>query len=437
MKFTLLSILISYLGNSGDDGHHWMRTSRMLWSLLVKKQEYKMRNQDGARPSHILGGLCRGCNTIQDVENALSKFMWAKEAQKKIEKLQAEGKSIPTSFSEDENVGMLRISRLGVDLKIQKLMGSTPMDLARSNLAKSGQISRNALCPCGSKKRYKRCFTAATLEFSQPDNEDRKAKALAAATTELERLFNKQDFGRMKVIGQFNLGFIIGRLDQDLFIIDQVGLNGWQQASGALGSAVGALLDPRPFFKRVLERRKKSPKGQGQAQIKHSSSCGEVWTEYDEMSKESIREVAGKKAYTAKSFLDLLRFVAPKMMHYAEGHFSHGIAEDLDDPKYSHYKYWSNSGLILWRQNFDGIVKVKESKENFVPETRAEFIDLINQIVKGGYGISFAKERENRAYMEGPVHCIHSKANAEGKGLKTTLGETELRPIDADPTVFV
>ena len=35
-------------------------------------------------------------------------------------------------------------------------MGSTPLDIARSNLAKSGQISRNALCPCGSKKRYKR-----------------------------------------------------------------------------------------------------------------------------------------------------------------------------------------------------------------------------------------------------------------------------------------
>lgn len=40
--------------------------------------------------------------------------------------------------------------------QVQKLMGSTPLDLARSNLAKSGQISRNALCPCGSKKRYKR-----------------------------------------------------------------------------------------------------------------------------------------------------------------------------------------------------------------------------------------------------------------------------------------
>uniref|UniRef100_A0A7N0V040 Uncharacterized protein n=1 Tax=Kalanchoe fedtschenkoi TaxID=63787 RepID=A0A7N0V040_KALFE len=41
--------------------------------------------------------------------------------------------------------------------EVQKLMGSSPLDLARSNMAKSGQISRNAPCPCGSNKRYKRC----------------------------------------------------------------------------------------------------------------------------------------------------------------------------------------------------------------------------------------------------------------------------------------
>lgn len=35
-------------------------------------------------------------------------------------------------------------------------MGSTPLDVARSNLAKNGQISRNALCPCKSGKKYKR-----------------------------------------------------------------------------------------------------------------------------------------------------------------------------------------------------------------------------------------------------------------------------------------
>ncbi|OAY67174.1 Protein translocase subunit SecA 1 [Ananas comosus] len=81
------------------------------------------------------------CNcTITEVEHILAKYSWAKEAQKKIEKLKEEGKPLPKSFSE-----------------VQKLMGSTPLEVGRSNLAKSGQISRNALCPCGSGKRYKRC----------------------------------------------------------------------------------------------------------------------------------------------------------------------------------------------------------------------------------------------------------------------------------------
>jgi DNA mismatch repair ATPase MutL len=42
-----------------------------------------------------------------------------------------------------------------------------------------------------------------------------------AATTELEHVFQKSDFARMHVIGQFNLGFILARLRNDLFIIDQ------------------------------------------------------------------------------------------------------------------------------------------------------------------------------------------------------------------------
>ncbi|KQK18544.1 uncharacterized protein LOC100823040 [Brachypodium distachyon] len=84
------------------------------------------------------------CNcTIADVEHILAKYTWAKEAQKKIEKLKEEGKPMPKSFSE-----------------VQNLMGNTPLDIGRSNLEKSGQISRNALCPCGSKKRYKRCCGA-------------------------------------------------------------------------------------------------------------------------------------------------------------------------------------------------------------------------------------------------------------------------------------
>lgn len=75
-------------------------------------------------------------------------------------------------------------------------------------------------CASG-EKEIRRSYSAATLDLSQSANEEGKAKALAAATIELEKLFRKTDFGRMKVIGQFNLGFIIGKLDQDLFIVDQ------------------------------------------------------------------------------------------------------------------------------------------------------------------------------------------------------------------------
>ncbi|KAK4407019.1 DNA mismatch repair protein PMS1 [Sesamum angolense] len=70
-------------------------------------------------------------------------------------------------------------------------------------------------------RRKQSGFAAASLELSQGVNEEGKARALAAATSELERLFKKEDFKQMKVIGQFNLGFIIGKLDQDLFIVDQ------------------------------------------------------------------------------------------------------------------------------------------------------------------------------------------------------------------------
>lgn len=46
---------------------------------------------------------------------------------------------------------------------------------------------------------HNRGFAAASLELSQLENEEGKAKALAAATIELERLFKKDDFKQMKV----------------------------------------------------------------------------------------------------------------------------------------------------------------------------------------------------------------------------------------------
>ena len=44
---------------------------------------------------------------------------------------------------------------------------------------------------------------------------------LSAAASELERVFEKSQFRQLEILGQFNLGFILARLGNDLFIIDQ------------------------------------------------------------------------------------------------------------------------------------------------------------------------------------------------------------------------
>ncbi|XVF86862.1 hypothetical protein PTKIN_Ptkin18bG0075900 [Pterospermum kingtungense] len=73
-----------------------------------------------------------------------------------------------------------------------------------------------------------------------------------------------------------------------------------------------------------------------------NTTCRDVWTEYHDMGFAGIKAVAEYKTYTADSIVDMLDLVAPKMMARGTAHFSYGIADDLDDPKYKHYKYWSN-----------------------------------------------------------------------------------------------
>lgn len=123
------------------------RSSEATFADSFQKQEAIIRylggvdpNGENIGPSQKMEAAKQCKCTVADVENVLSKFTWAKAAQTKMEQLKAEGKPLPKSMAE-----------------IQKLMGSTPLDVARSNLAKSGQISRNKPCPCGSGKLYKRC----------------------------------------------------------------------------------------------------------------------------------------------------------------------------------------------------------------------------------------------------------------------------------------
>ncbi|KAI8086554.1 mismatch repair endonuclease PMS2 [Halteromyces radiatus] len=81
------------------------------------------------------------------------------------------------------------------------------------------EISRRATSETATTEQDNRNMAKLTSSLKQAslrsdDNE--------VATAALDRVINKTDFARIKVLGQFNLGFIIGLLDDhDLFIIDQ------------------------------------------------------------------------------------------------------------------------------------------------------------------------------------------------------------------------
>lgn len=62
---------------------------------------------------------------------------------------------------------------------------------------------------------------------------------------------------------------------------------------------------------------------------------------------------------------------------------------------------------------------------------------FVNVDVEKRHGVEFEKEREKRASISGLVHGIHPMANGGGKGLKTQLRETDCKPIDVVPRLFV
>ncbi|KAK6915482.1 hypothetical protein RJ641_020599 [Dillenia turbinata] len=83
------------------------RSSEATFSDAFEKQEAIIRCLGGfdATGENLQTSqkqeAAKKCNcTIADVENALAKFSWAKEAQKKIGKLKEEGKPMPKSLAE-------------------------------------------------------------------------------------------------------------------------------------------------------------------------------------------------------------------------------------------------------------------------------------------------------------------------------------------------
>ncbi|CAM6085982.1 unnamed protein product [Calypogeia fissa] len=89
---------------------------------------------------------------------------------------------------------------------------------------------------------------------------------------------------------------------------------------------------------KVLASKTTSPR----ERVRSNASCGDSWTEYQELNWVDIEEAAQKQVYTAETGLDLLRKVAPRLMKRADDNWGYGIADNPRDPKYNHFKYWAN-----------------------------------------------------------------------------------------------
>ncbi|XP_044500633.1 oil body-associated protein 1A-like [Mangifera indica] len=126
---------------------------------------------------------------------------------------------------------------------------------------------------------------------------------------------------------------------------------------------------------------------------------------------------------------------------------------DSEKPLWHTHEYEVKSGMLfmpgvpgpIQRQDLDKVCKTYGKTIHFWQVDRGDNLPLgIPQImmsltrdgqlyqklatdVEKRYGVSFAKESENRAHMTGPEHGIHPLANAAGKGLKTTLRETDCK----------
>ena len=111
---------------------------------------------------------------------------------------------------------------------IKSTLSSTAEDLICMRKEKTLKFSMDTL-----RKQHKEMTTKNELEADRQKKEEEektliknlkfKTKNIESkdAETELDRCITKEDFLRMKICGQFNKGFIISQLDQELFIVDQ------------------------------------------------------------------------------------------------------------------------------------------------------------------------------------------------------------------------
>lgn len=127
----------------------------------------------------------------------------------KTEKLDLSDISHSKSFTNSFNIS--EIMELDTSRSIEKFKKSLDISL---DMIKSEALEEEAASDKLKEKLKEKSFK---LKFKEGIDPSKNKKAEAELETEIK----KDSFSKMKVLGQFNLGFIIAQLENDLFIVDQ------------------------------------------------------------------------------------------------------------------------------------------------------------------------------------------------------------------------
>ncbi|KAK6125304.1 hypothetical protein DH2020_040952 [Rehmannia glutinosa] len=108
-----------------------------------------------------------------------------------------------------------------------------------------------------------------------------------------------------------------------------------------------------------------------------------------------------------------------------------------EEKRFWHSHEFEVKSGVLFMPGVPGAIQRQDLEK--VAKTYGKVIHFwqVDRDMEKRYNVSFAAEKENRAYMKGLAHGIHPMANGGGKGLETVLREVDCKPVESVARVFV
>ncbi|GJP81721.1 hypothetical protein CLOP_g11858 [Closterium sp. NIES-67] len=132
----------------------------IAFALAAYAAEVKATHEQLSIPFSVRERIAREAgSSVADVDSLLAKYEWFKEAGRRMQELQDQGKPLPRSFTEIEKMMGGSWSSYKAGAAASAVGAAGPAAAAAAGAASQGP-ARNSPCPCGSGKRYKRCCGA-------------------------------------------------------------------------------------------------------------------------------------------------------------------------------------------------------------------------------------------------------------------------------------